>query len=227
MSDLPQKVSDADGPCHGTFSPAPRATNGRISKASLVERGWTAAGIARFLDPPDETKTNPRYKCAAPMRLYNLVRVVQVESGAEFQEWSRKSKQRQASAKASTDKRARNLAVEIGSWAPGIKILTPEKLLERSIAHYNDRHALDSCDRSASLGSDPAFLRRIATNYARHVLTNYEALLDRLYGAIGVDEAKRIVRRKVYEAIALAYPQLAAECSEQLLRRQEVETVRP
>jgi hypothetical protein len=46
----------------------------------LKQRGWTAALIKKFLDPPDATRPNPHYKSAAPMRLYMATRVEAVES---------------------------------------------------------------------------------------------------------------------------------------------------
>lgn len=46
-----------------------------LSTLKLKERGWTDGMIRRFLGEPDATRPNPHYKCAAPMKLYELKRV--------------------------------------------------------------------------------------------------------------------------------------------------------
>ncbi|SEC13019.1 hypothetical protein [Streptomyces sp. TLI_105] len=55
-------------------------------------------------------------------------------------------------------------------------------------------------------------LVRWQVSYLRHALSRYESLLDGLYGEIGRGEAERLLRRRLYEAIAAAYPSLAGEC---------------
>ncbi|MFJ5832747.1 hypothetical protein [Streptomyces sp. NPDC093089] len=55
-------------------------------------------------------------------------------------------------------------------------------------------------------------LVRWQVSYLRHALSRYEALLDGLYGATGRGEAERLLRRRLYESIAAAYPPLAPEC---------------
>ncbi|CAM5552814.1 hypothetical protein STANM309S_03907 [Streptomyces tanashiensis] len=53
---------------------------------------------------------------------------------------------------------------------------------------------------------------RWQVSYLRHALSRYEALLDGLYGESGRGEAERLLRQRLYEAIAAAYPALAREC---------------
>ena len=43
--------------------------------SELKQRGWTDGLIKKFLPKPDETKTNPVIKSAAPMKLYKIKRV--------------------------------------------------------------------------------------------------------------------------------------------------------
>ncbi|MEU0719153.1 hypothetical protein ABZ498_18490 [Streptomyces lavendulocolor] len=56
-------------------------------------------------------------------------------------------------------------------------------------------------------------LARWQVDYLRHVLSRYDTLLDGLFGATGRAEAERLLRARVYGAIARAYPRLAAECA--------------
>ncbi|ROQ35230.1 hypothetical protein EDD98_4284 [Streptomyces sp. PanSC19] len=60
-------------------------------------------------------------------------------------------------------------------------------------------------------------LVRWQVSYLRHALSRYEALLDGLYGEAGRGEAERLLRRRLYEAIAAAYPSLAGECRRRIV----------
>ncbi|WP_327164966.1 hypothetical protein [Streptomyces zaomyceticus] len=59
-------------------------------------------------------------------------------------------------------------------------------------------------------------LVRWQVSYLRHALSRYEALLDGLYGETGRGEAERLLRRRLYEAIAAVYPALEGECRRRL-----------
>ena len=51
------------------------------TQTTLKSRGWTISLIHRFLDPPDATAPNPRYRSAgAPMKLYDAERVQTLET---------------------------------------------------------------------------------------------------------------------------------------------------
>ena len=50
--------------------------------SELKQRGWTDGLIKKFLPKPDETKTNPIVKSAAPMKLYKIKRVERIEKSA-------------------------------------------------------------------------------------------------------------------------------------------------
>ncbi|RST09106.1 hypothetical protein EF905_30100, partial [Streptomyces sp. WAC05374] len=56
-------------------------------------------------------------------------------------------------------------------------------------------------------------LVRWQVDYLCHALSRYDTLLDGLFGATGRAEAERLLRERVYGAIARAYPRLAAECA--------------
>lgn len=50
--------------------------------SELKQRGWTDGLIKKFLPKPDETKTNPIVKSAAPMKLYKIKRVKEASLSA-------------------------------------------------------------------------------------------------------------------------------------------------
>ena len=55
-------------------------------------------------------------------------------------------------------------------------------------------------------------------NYLRHNLTEYDHELENVAGKIGIAKAILMIKEKVYDAIALAYPYLSQECNRQKQR---------
>lgn len=51
-----------------------------ISLSALRERGWTRGMVDKLLGVPDGTAPNPRFRRAAPVRLYSLERVEAAEA---------------------------------------------------------------------------------------------------------------------------------------------------
>ena len=50
-----------------------------ITQTDLKNRGWTNKAIKLFFPEPDMYKTNPRYRSAPPMKLYNIEKVKLIE----------------------------------------------------------------------------------------------------------------------------------------------------
>lgn len=93
--------------------------------------------------------------------------------------------------------------------------------LRERIAANTPRHHPAAEPRGAFHGRDapPEVRARWAVNYARHHLTKYDEALEEVAGKIGVAEATQAIWRKVYAAVAAAYPELAEECRRQAERR--------
>lgn len=163
--------------------------------SELKQRGWTDGLIKKFLPKPDETKTNPIVKSAAPMKLYKIKRVERIEKSEKFiKEMENISRRKIAARKAVETKTAKTI-----EWANSIKINVPsidkDKLLRKAIYHYNQYH-------DTYIGSiDEDFANRISTNYIRHECTNYDRVLDSLYGMVGRDKAYDIIKGKVNQEI--------------------------
>ncbi|WP_433509512.1 hypothetical protein ACQP2T_36885 [Nonomuraea sp. CA-143628] len=108
-----------------------------------------------------------------------------------------------------------------------IPTLDWDVLARSAVNHRNRRDAERIWDRFDHT-PDPArldeldgpTLHRWAVNYLRHNLTTYDAELDELFGRIGRAEGTRLLQRRIYAAIAEAYPILAEECRRQLHARQ-------
>lgn len=194
------------------------------SVPELRERGWTVTMIRRLLGETDRLLPNPNYRSAARMRLYRQERVLATEREAAFTEWAAKAAIRSARGKEVAERRAQELLTLVEAMTVSVSQLEPGLLQERAIAHYNRRSRNGPDDRlleheSASPGSSRAFLQRITVNYARHQLTGYDRNLERVAGQVGVAQAVTAIRRRIYAAIAGAYPHLAAECERQFVVR--------
>jgi hypothetical protein len=103
-----------------------------------------------------------------------------------------------------------------------VEVVPSERLFKEAIIAYNDRRRAREMlygearnGGPAFEGSDPLFLQRIAVNYVRHSLTRYDAALEGTARRVGRGDAIAEIRRKVYAAIKLAYPYLAAEVDQQ------------
>ena len=196
-----------------------------ISLAGLQgKRGWTKSGVARFLGPPDKTCPNPRYKSAAPMKLYGLDRVKQVEVSAEYSEWCRASEVRRERAQKVVVKRRAATLAEVEAWRPDVGSAPLSEVRGEAIAHYNHRQLdryWEDAHEPASTQSDPLFLERIMVNYLRHAVSDYDDILDGLIARVGKADAYRVVRERVLGEIAKAYPRLAQETKRQLQRSRD------
>lgn len=179
-------------------------------------RGWTQSMIKKLLGKPDAEKTNPKYRCAAPMQLYKASRVEKIEKSDEFKSLQEKAKKRRE-----TSRRTVKVKYdETINHVRNIKIIIPEyserELLNRACNHYNAYHETQfmmrlDCDyeyQKATLDSNKTFLYRIATNYLRHQCTKYEDELDRLFDKIGKENAYHILKQRINDAIYKKYPYL-------------------
>ena len=98
----------------------------------MKQRGWTEGLIKKFLPKPDELKTNPIVKSAAPMKLYKITRVEKIEKSEKFiKEIVSISKRKIAAQKAVETKTTKTL-----EWANSVKIDVPsidkDKLLRNA-----------------------------------------------------------------------------------------------
>jgi hypothetical protein len=194
------------------------------SVPTLKERGWTEALIKKFLGEPDVLKTNPRYKSAAPMRLYNTDRVEECEQSQDWQEAATRAQSRSKRGKEVAQRRAAELLKAIETLPITVQRLPLDTLLMEAIEAYNNFHSILLIERGhdyepASKQSDPAFLERITVNYIRHHLTEYDSHLEEVAGRVGVREAIDAIRDRVYAEIAKQYPEYTEECQRQIRYR--------
>ena len=92
----------------------------RITLSTLKQRGWTEAMIRDVLGDPDALAPNPHYSKGAPMKLYTLQRVVEVESSEDYRVAKEKADRRRVAARkgqatAQTMKEAREVVAAEGA----------------------------------------------------------------------------------------------------------------
>lgn len=191
-----------------------------ITQTNLIQsRGWTKTLISRFAARPDCEAENPHYKCAAPMKLYSLKRILKIEKRVRFRrEFERAQARKAAAAKAAATKEARMEVWVSNLPTPHLPERTPTELTALAVRAFNERGPSPGREDNwvpADERSDPEFLERIAVNYVRHELTRYEAEMLRACGRVGAANARSKIRTRVLGDIAGAYPWLWEACDRQ------------
>ena len=186
------------------------------TQKDLLTRGWTKTLVNKFLPVPHDTKPNYFYRSAAPVKLYKIKVVEQIENSNCFQKDIKKTRKRQNSAKKAIKTKKENLMNKVNSIEFKILFLPRKKLLQKSINHYNERqYELGKDNIIVDNNCDQNFLERIQVNYIRHVLTTYDNKLHDIFAKVGTDEAYIKIRNKIYKEIAKVYPYLKVECKRQ------------
>ena len=171
-----------------------------ISLSSLKERGWTEKMIREYGLQPDREKTNPYYRSAAPMKLYDLNKIIQIESGTWFQEQYAASLSRRRSAKKGVKTKFNKMMAYIDSLPISLPNWSKEEAFEEAVNHYNDFWSWKGRDDkhiSDYRNLDSETLERITQNMFRHAYTDYDDVLYECYGKVGVDMAHAYLQDKI------------------------------
>ncbi|MEU6355586.1 hypothetical protein ABZ896_40775 [Streptomyces sp. NPDC047072] len=190
--------------------PDPGAHRTHLSAAGLRARGWTAGMIRRLLGEPDLRRENPCFRTAPQTRLYRVERVEAAERSEEFKAVAAVAARRSAAVREAVSRRRREVLARIAAEPIDVPVLTAERLTALAAEHRDH------------LGEPPGdSLDRWKVDWLRRRLTRYDDLLDELSsGRAGRVAAEQLLRRRIYTAIAQAYPNLAQEC-ERRMREQE------
>lgn len=186
-----------------------------LTKSEVKSRGWTDKLVEQFLPEPDEIKVNPIYKCASPMKLYNISRVKRIERTKKFQTALEESRGRRSGAKKAVATKLDKTRAYLDSLNIEVPKLSWAKLRKNACDSYNDHRWSFADFEPANRDSDEHFLHRIMVNYLRHEMSSYEMNLGEVFGKVGVSEAYLEINRKIYDAIASQYGSLEEECKRQ------------
>ena len=193
--------------------------NDTLTQSEILGMGWTKSLIGKYL--PDPTlKPNPRYKKAAPMKLWNKHDVLKVMESEEFKAAMEKVAKRKSAAEKAYTTKAKKIMEEMTAVGNGlkIKIIPDENLRQRTLRAKQDWAIEHGNFEFIPCASDitPETMERWIVNYIRHNLVKYDTALERLYGKCGRYEAYPEFKRIVLEKIAAAYPKYAEECKRQI-----------
>jgi hypothetical protein len=173
-----------------------------ITLSGLKERGWTDSIIKKMNLLPDKLTKNPRYNKAAPMKLYLISRIEEIEKTEQFSDLSVKSQSRKKSAEKAVETKIAKLYKYVETVPIEIEYVPEPQVTLDAINAYNDWHDFDyNYVNPVSLDSDEMFLTRIRGNYIRHNLTNYDEILAEIKGHTGIKEVYPDLKRKVMSRI--------------------------
>ena len=197
-----------------------------ICKSSLLKRGWTEKIINTLLPEPIK-KQNPNYKKAAPMSLWELDKVIELENTPDFIEAKIKKEKRAVGGKKACETKAKNLYNKMSLCNFEIKVIPLEQLRESTLAAKNTWHSEsnyyhDTDTEFYVYGADEETIARWEVNYIRHSLTAYDFVCQGLLGKVGKDEAYYALKKNVLERIAKVYPHLSEECKSQIERQSHI-----
>lgn len=184
-----------------------------LTKTAVQEHGWSPSMVDKLLGVPDLLRSNPHSRKAAPMRLYALDRVAALEQGADFVAMQAVARKRAGASKLAADARRQSLLDEVLRMVVTVDRLPLDLVMHLSLVHWEKtapEHRSD--DIRDGSNADQATRDRWAVNYLRHCRSHYDHMLEDVAGKVGVDEAARAIRAKVYDAIAAEWPALADEC---------------
>lgn len=215
---------EAGGGYRGESRGGGQPSRTHLSAAGLRARGWTAAMVRQLLGEPDLFGVNARFRSAPRTRLYLVERVEAAERGDEFRAVAAAATRRSGAAKAADRRRRREVRGRISAEPVDVPRLAPDRLAALAVEHHRRREAERAHGRWGPPVADPAApidgadaevdartLQRWKVDYLRRRLARYDDVLDELYGRTG-RAAEELLRRRVYAAIAGAYPDLAGEC---------------
>ena len=201
------------------------ATRTHLSAAGLRARGWTAGMVRQLLGEPDLLRVNPHVRAAPRIRLYRVERVEAVERSEEYRAVAAAAARRSAAARVAVRRRRREVLARIVAEPIDVPRLAPHKLAALAVEHRERRdegrvYEGRVYERQGPVSDDDALLDRWKVGYLLHQLARYDELLSGLHKGAGRAAAEELLRRRVYAAVAEAYPFLARECARQLSERE-------
>jgi hypothetical protein len=185
-----------------------------LTVAVIRERGWSVRLIRETLGEPDATRTNPHNRSGPPVKLYRRERVEDAERQPRVREYLAGRPRRAERAKRAAQTRCDGTLAAIAALPIAVEAVPLSELRRRAIAAWEARN----CD--SAKGVDETTIQRWMVNHARHHLTAYDRTINALVGQTGRVDAVKALRRRIYGAIAAAYPALANECDRQARARE-------
>ena len=190
--------------------------------SELKKIGFNDKLIAILLPEP-LLKTNPFYKCAAPMKLWEKKVVEEAMENELFKAHIIKREKRISGAKKAVLTKKNKLMEYVTEKIDQISVIVISKKMLKNDAIFfaiERRNYFYDYEDYEYYHFDPPkeTVERWMVNHVRHNLTAYDEELYEMKGKVGISEAYVLYKRKVLEAIAVAYPYLTEEVERQINR---------
>lgn len=188
-----------------------------ITQATVLSMGFTKSMIDKLLPAPI-LRDNPRYRSAAPMKLWKEADVLAAMDTDAFREAASKAERRKAAASKAVGTKRKNAEVLADELIAAIhvrRIELPE--LERLALDAQQRW-YDFRGRGEIEFPDRETVNRWMVNYIRHDLCDYDDSLYTLFRPGKMADKDKLypkVKRETLVKIAKVYPELAEECKAQ------------
>lgn len=199
-----------------------------ITLTELKKRyGITDKLVKEFFKDPDEYVTNPFYKNAAPMKLYNEKRINRIIKTKKFEKAFNESIKRKDAARKAVQTKIEKTMSETKKKIKKIQVtvldISDNELRNMAIKSYiefkeyrdmmYDNYYSDYYD---AYNADSETIDRWTVNYIRHNLTEYDHELYNMAGSVGIHDAYTMYKEAVLKKIGKAYPNYKKECKRQI-----------
>ena len=179
-----------------------------ITKTELCDR-WSLSLIDKYYPQCSEERTNPHYASSSPMQLYDVAKVLYIESLQSFKDDYKKVLKRKNIAYEREKKKYKELLMYVHSVQIMIPDLEKNELINQACNHYNClnsqmQFAYNGLDR-ATPSRETGFLKRITIEYLRHLCTRYEEELEKFHRKSWKNEASKILQARINDAIIQKY----------------------
>lgn len=185
-----------------------------LTQSQVLEMGFTKGLIAKLLPGPT-LQQNPRYRSAAPMKLWPAEDVYAAMETEEFRAMREKAEARSKAAQKGVQTRREAAVANLDELIGEIRIkkISMDALKNAAISA--------GIERIESRGGEPMYLddstvMRWMVNFARHNLCEYDCALPTIDGKIGHDDLYVRLKSAVLWKISEVYPELADECMAQI-----------
>lgn len=183
------------------------------SKSEVLKLGFFEKLISELLPEPI-LKPNPKFKSAAPMKLWLISDVEDAMKTTQFVEYQEKAKKRREGAKKAVATKAAKLHVEVTNKIEQISVkqISLKELKNNTLSEkaswyeYQNMLRGDYYDERDPYSADDSTIRRWEVNYIRHNLTEYDDSLYEMSGKVGCHKEYLRYKEAVLLKIGEAYP---------------------
>ena len=195
--------------------------NQAITQTAVKSLGFTDKLIKELLPEP-KLVTNPHYKSAAPMKLWEISDVEEAMKNPVFQESLKKREKYKASAEKAVATKKAKLKEKTDRFLESIQIeqmdldVLRKAAIEAKQGWYNYKFSIH-CDGEpqSAYDADEGTVIRWMVNYVRHEMTSYDAQLYHMKGKVGIHDMYGEIHDVILDKIAGIYPELSQECERQ------------